>query len=105
MSYKMRDLETNPYSPDEQRVCIFLKTLMGENFIGCGDDPIGFVLASYAQMAYERREKPKADSDTDHIIKQSSTWKIGVTEREDGTWSSVWTQYRRNPNGSQAADS
>lgn len=49
-----RDLFTNPYTDDETRVCAFIQeATRGE--IGCGDDPIGFILASHAQLAHERK--------------------------------------------------
>lgn len=41
-----RDFASNPYSPDERRVADWLiKRTQG--LVGTGDDPIGFVLASY----------------------------------------------------------
>lgn len=36
-----------PYTADEQRVCEYLLQ-MTQNQIGCGDDPIGFLIASHA---------------------------------------------------------
>lgn len=47
----MRDMDKNPYSKDEQRVAKFLFDLGA----GGGDDPIGFILASHAMLAAERR--------------------------------------------------
>ena len=49
----MRDTETNPYSPDEARVAKFLVELSGGN-VGAGDDPIGFLMSSYAYMSHQR---------------------------------------------------
>lgn len=46
-----RDLDKNPYSPDERRVATFLADLTG---IGGGDDPIGFIMASHAELARQR---------------------------------------------------
>jgi hypothetical protein len=46
----MRNLETHPYSADEKRVAAFL----GERGVGGGDDPIGFILSSYAYVINER---------------------------------------------------
>jgi len=37
-----RDFESQPYSPDEQRVASWLMA----HGIGGGDDPIGFILSS-----------------------------------------------------------
>lgn len=47
----MRNLETNPYSADENRVVEFLCEKVG---LGCGDDPIGFVLVSCEYMMREQ---------------------------------------------------
>lgn len=56
----MRDFDKNPYSEDEVRVALFIMELCG---IGGGDDPIGFLLASYAELIHERINslRPKAD--------------------------------------------
>ncbi len=45
-----RDLDARPYSPDEARVARFF----AETGIGGGDDPIGFILASHAELARQR---------------------------------------------------
>lgn len=50
-----RDLDTKPYTTDEQRVCEFLTRLSPD--IGCGDDPIGFLMASYEWLLAERKGK------------------------------------------------
>lgn len=47
-----RDFDKRPYSPDENRVAEFLS----ERGAGGGDDPIGFILASYAYVVAERNE-------------------------------------------------
>ncbi len=39
---------TTAYDHQEQRVCDYLQTLMPD--IGCGDDPIGFLIASHAML-------------------------------------------------------
>jgi hypothetical protein len=41
-----RDLDKNPYSPDEQRIAQFFF----ERGLGGGDDPVGFILSSYAYL-------------------------------------------------------
>jgi hypothetical protein len=48
-----RDFDTNPYSPDEKRVAdwLFART---KGMVGTGDDPIGFVLASYELVHAEK---------------------------------------------------
>jgi hypothetical protein len=43
----MRDMKTSPYSTEEKRVVDFLVDALEENFIGGGDDPIGFMLVSW----------------------------------------------------------
>jgi hypothetical protein len=47
----MRDIEKNPYTPDEQRVVDYLVKITGGS-IGGGDDPIGFLIASHANLAH-----------------------------------------------------
>lgn len=44
-----------PYSPDEQRVCDYLQEVT-DGSIGCGDDPIGFLIASHAAVVRELRK-------------------------------------------------
>jgi len=46
----MRDFDKNPYSPDEERIAKFFF----DKGIGGGDDPIGFLIASYEYMVEER---------------------------------------------------
>lgn len=46
----MRDFEKSPYTPDEERVARWLDNKAG---IGGGDDPIGFLLASYELLKME----------------------------------------------------
>jgi Protein of unknown function (DUF551) len=41
-----RDFDTKPYTPDERRVCEYLQQIVPD--IGCGDDPVGFIIASHA---------------------------------------------------------
>ena len=48
-----RDLETQPYSKDEQRVADWLSSQSPD--IGTGDDPIGFVLASFSMVLAQRK--------------------------------------------------
>lgn len=57
----MRDIEANPYTTDEKRVVDFI----WERGAGGGDDPIGFILASYAYLVEKRKElrKPITMSD------------------------------------------
>ena len=57
-----RDFDKNPYTPDEARVVAFLS----DRGVGGGDDPIGFLLASYEMVIIQRnalefllKEKPE----------------------------------------------
>ena len=43
-----RNIESTPYTSDEQRVVDYLHKIMPE--IGAGDDPIGFLIASHASL-------------------------------------------------------
>lgn len=54
---KMRDLDKELYSPEEAKVAVYLVDLTG---IGGGDDPVGFLNASHAELVRRRvflREK------------------------------------------------
>lgn len=55
----MRDLDKNPYSPEEERVAKWLS----EKGLGGGDDPIGFMLTSYEYLKDQskRDDKPTTD--------------------------------------------
>lgn len=48
----MRDLDENPYSADEARIAKFF----WDKGLGGGDDPVGFILASYEYLVHERNE-------------------------------------------------
>jgi hypothetical protein len=48
----MRDLDKNPYTPDEARVAAFFC----ERGIGGGDDPIGALMAGYVYLIELRNE-------------------------------------------------
>lgn len=48
-----RSLDKQPYTVDEMRVCRFLQKMAPD--VGCGDDPIGFLIASYGMLIAERR--------------------------------------------------
>lgn len=47
-----RDIKSHPYSPDEQRVCDYIAAIT-KGQVGCGDDPIGFIIASHAALAQQ----------------------------------------------------
>lgn len=48
-----RDFDKNPYSPDEERVAKWLDDKAG---VGGGEDPIGFLIASYAYIMHMNKE-------------------------------------------------
>lgn len=54
MAKTERDFDKTPYSLEEGRVCDYLQKLTPD--IGCGDDPIGLLIASHAalRMSLER---------------------------------------------------
>lgn len=65
-----RDLVANPYSLDEQRIVDWLiKRTQG--MVGAGNDPIGFVLASYEQIWLERNTMRDALKLTQQTIKEA----------------------------------
>jgi hypothetical protein len=47
-----RDIEKNPYTPDEQRVADYISGVTN-NMIGAGDDPIAFLMASHSLLRKE----------------------------------------------------
>lgn len=53
----MPDERTTEYSPEEKRVCEYLQRITN-NQIGCGDDPIGFLIASHATYLAEVGKHP-----------------------------------------------
>lgn len=44
---------TEEYTNDQQRVCKYLLEIT-DNQIGCGDDPIGFLIASHEVLRQQR---------------------------------------------------
>jgi hypothetical protein len=46
--------EARPYSSEEGRVCDYLQRICPG--VGCGDDPIGFLIASHESVCEELRE-------------------------------------------------
>jgi hypothetical protein len=78
-----RDIEKNPYSPDEARVAKFIFD-MGA---GGGDDPIGFIMASHAALAAERnllREKLREARGALRLCRNALKEEIGhITESLD----------------------
>jgi hypothetical protein len=50
-----RDFDKDPYRPDEERVCKYLQEKF-DHQIGCGDDPIGFLIASHDYLTIGLQE-------------------------------------------------
>jgi hypothetical protein len=46
-----RDWEKYPYTKDEQKVCDYLQEICPD--VGCGSDPINFLIASHASLRYQ----------------------------------------------------
>jgi GTP-dependent phosphoenolpyruvate carboxykinase len=65
-----------PYSPDQQRVAEWLVNRMN-NQVGAGDDPIGFLLASYDHL-FEQVSLMK--SLHDHCVKFIQSQRITCAE-------------------------
>jgi len=59
------------YSADEQRVAQWLVTRMN-NQVGAGDDPIGFLLASYEQIHAELTQARKLVEHCEQFIQDQS---------------------------------
>jgi hypothetical protein len=49
-----RDIIKDPYDKQERRVCDYLQKLL-EGMIGCGDDPVGFLIASHNALSEQAR--------------------------------------------------
>lgn len=50
-----RDFDKRPYSADERRVCDYIQKA-SNNQVGCGDDPIGFLIAANQYLAKTLRD-------------------------------------------------
>jgi hypothetical protein len=48
----MRSIVDRPYTPEEKRVSDYIQEITG-GLVGSGDDPIGFLLASHAQLRFD----------------------------------------------------
>lgn len=51
-----RDMETQPYTDDENRVCKYLLEITHDQ-IGCGADPIGFLIASHGAINHTQKNQ------------------------------------------------
>lgn len=48
-----RDFDEMPYTAAEKRVCNYLQEIT-DGAIGCGDDPVGFLIASHRTIAHQK---------------------------------------------------
>jgi hypothetical protein len=55
---------TRPYTPEEARVCDYLQRITN-NQIGCGEDPIGFLISSHQVLSDERKTLLAAQDEAD----------------------------------------
>lgn len=60
-----RDFDTTPYTPDEIRVADWL--IKRAPYIGAGDDPVGFLMASYEFMSAQLTDARRALAVTRNI--------------------------------------
>lgn len=44
-----------PYTPEQSRVCDYLREITHDQ-VGCGDDPIGFLIASHQMLRQQRQD-------------------------------------------------
>jgi hypothetical protein len=58
-------MREKPYTADEKRVCTFILEITN-NAVGCGDDPIGFLIASYRAIMRERDQLRKHIRERNH---------------------------------------
>ena len=70
MTYVERDLDTNPYTKDEIRVCEYL-TEITNGAVGCGDNPIGFLIASHNYAMHEIKEYKQQLNVIINVLKRS----------------------------------
>ncbi len=83
-----RNLETHPYSADEQRVAAFLS----EAGAGGGDDPIGFILASHRSLAEQRNAlRVAAKPFVDCVFNDNGDVTLTTTGLNGGHWLALKT--------------
>lgn len=88
-----RDIDKNPYTEDERRVCDYLIALAPD--AGCGDDPIGFLIASHNALNqyWKRAGRP-------NLWEQAKVW-IDDYDRREAAGEDVSAEVRpRLPGGS-----
>ncbi len=59
---RLSPIRETPYSVEEQRVCDYLQRILN-GVIGCGNDPIGFLIASHEAMSIDRSAQPAPQAD------------------------------------------
>ena len=80
-----RDLDERPYTADERRIGEFIDTLTNGD-LGWGNDPIGFLLASYSALAEERKAaKAPLPEEVAGLIKR-----LRSLGRRIGAW--IWVE-------------
>lgn len=57
-----RDFDAQPYTTEERRICDYLIEIT-RGKIGCGADPIGFLIASHYALLRQRRTTQAASGD------------------------------------------
>ena len=87
-----RDFDKNPYSEGEKRVCQVLRELTGD-VVGCGDDPIGFMISSWAYLTglKDGHLKRIAELEADWLraAQETTQLRVGVTKAIGLEWKSV----------------
>lgn len=62
-------------------------------------DALDQLADAQARLEWLMDQRPrKVDGSRDYIIKESDIWTTGVTERPDGTFTSVWVAVKRISN-------
>lgn len=54
-----RDFDKNPYGLEEGRICDYIQKIT-KGQIGCGDDPIGFLIASHGSIGINAARQREA---------------------------------------------
>jgi hypothetical protein len=67
-----RDFDAHPYSADEERVAAWMRARAPD--IGTGDDPIGFLLASYEYTWLQRDAARTGLRFFASVIKSGEAW-------------------------------
>ena len=63
-----RDFDKQPYDVQEKRVCDYLQKI-SKGMMGCGEDPIGFLIASHNML----RQQARVYGDALRVIEEANT--------------------------------